>query len=169
MLKKVAVLAGLLIMGFGIMFVMTGNKTFEVENAQVIDWPAAQIWSVLTEVEKWPGWWPGVQEARLTPDWRKGATLDLVLRGMPEKKPARVETVLAEKEMVWERPGTLGSVTRTSLLLEPAPGGTRISLTSFIRGPQAFLAGFTGRDEFARYHEAVLAGLVIRLQQMEGP
>jgi hypothetical protein len=53
------------------------------------------------------------------------------------------------------------------VVLEAATDGTRISLKSFIKGPQAFLAGFTGKEEFARYHEAVLVALKARLQQME--
>lgn len=167
MLKKVAILAGLLAMAIGVLIVTSGDRTFAVKNDLTIDRLAVEIWPVLTDVEKWPAWWPGVQEARLVPDWREGANLDLVLKGRPEKDPATVETVVEEKEMTWERPGILGSVTRTSVVLEAAPGGTRISLMSFIKGPQAFLAGFTGKEEFARYHEAVLVALKARLQQME--
>jgi uncharacterized protein YndB with AHSA1/START domain len=169
MLKKVAVLAGILVVAFGAMMVTGGDRTFEVKNALTIDRPAAELWPVLTDVEKWPAWWPGVQEAHLAQGWRQGAKLDLVLKGTPEKKLATIERVVAEREMVWERPGILGSLTRTSVQLEPAPGGTRISLMSFIEGPQALLAGFTGQEEFAKYHEAVLASLEARLKQMEGP
>jgi uncharacterized protein YndB with AHSA1/START domain len=167
MLKKVAIMAGLLSMAIGVLLVTFSDRTFAVKNDLTIDRPAMEIWPVLTDVEKWPAWWPGVREARLTPGWRKGATLDLVLKGRPEKDPATVETVLPAREMTWERPGILGSVTRTSVVLEAAPDGTRISLKSFIKGPQAFLAGFTGKEEFARYHEAVLVALKARLQQME--
>ena len=168
MLKKIAILAGLLAMAFGVMMVTSGDRAFEVRNDLIIDRPAAQIWTVMTDVGKWREWWPGVQEARLTDTWRRGATLDLVLKGTPEERPARVETVVAERELVWKRPGILGSVTRTSILLEPVPGGTRISLVSFIEGPQAVLAGFTGREAFDRYHEAVLAALEGRLKQGGG-
>jgi uncharacterized protein YndB with AHSA1/START domain len=169
MLKKVAVLAGILVVAFGAVMVTADDRTFEVKNALIIDRPSAELWPVLTDVEKWPEWWPGVQEARLAQGWRRGARLDLVLKGTPEKEPARIERVVPEREIVWERPGILGSLTRTSVLLEPVPGGTRISLMSFIEGPQALLADFTGKEEFARYHEAVLASLKARLQQMEGP
>lgn len=168
MLKKVAVLTGLLVMAFGVMMMTAGDRTFEVQNAVTINRPAVEIWPVLTEVEKWPAWWPGVQEARLSPGWRRGASLHLALKGTPEKKPATVDMVVDEREITWERPGILGSVTRTSVFLEPAPDGTRIKLMSFIEGPQAFLAAFTGREEFARYHEAVLGSLKARLQQSEG-
>lgn len=159
MLKKVAVLAVFLGMAFGIMMLSTSEKTFEVENSLAIGRPASEIWPVLTDVERWQTWWPGMQKARLQPGWKEGAPLELILKGTPEKKAARVETVTAEKELTWVRCGVLKSVTRTSLRLEPVAGGTRVSLKSFIQGPQAFLAGFTGKEEFARYHEAVLAGL----------
>ena len=167
MLKKVAILAGLLTMAIGVLLMTSGDRTFAVKNDLTIDRPAVEIWQVLTDVEKWSLWWPGVKEARLAPHRREGAVLELVLKGRPEKEPATVETVVEEREMIWERPGILGSVTRTSVMLEAEPGGTRISLMSFIKGPQAFLAAFTGREEFARYHEAVLVALKVRLQQME--
>src|SRR5690606_33615787 len=141
------------------------DRTFEVRNTLIIDHPAAEIWPVMTDVGKWREWWPGVQEAKLTDTWRQGATLDLVLKGAPEERPARVEAVVAERELTWKRPGILGSITRTSILLEPVAGGTRIGLLSFIEGPQAVLAGFTGRDAFEKYHEAVFAALEARLNQ----
>lgn len=159
MLKKVAVLAVFLGIAFGAMMLSTSEKTFEVENSLTIGRPAAEIWPVLTDVERWKTWWPGMQKAQLQLGWKEGAPLELILKGTPEKKAARVETVVVGRELAWVRSGILKSVTRTSLRLEPVAGGTRVSLKSFIQGPQAFLAGFTGKEEFAGYHEAVLAGL----------
>lgn len=169
MLKKAAILAGLLAMAAVVLWMASGGRVFEVRNSRTIDRPASEIWSVMSDAGEWREWWPGVQEARLEETWRQGATLHLVLKGTPEERPARVETVVAERELVWKRPGILGSVTRTSILLEPVPGGTRVSLASSIEGPQAVLAGFTGRDAFEKYHEAVLAALGTRLHPRGGP
>lgn len=167
MLKKVAVLALLLAVACGVMMLTTREKTFAVENALTVGRPAVEIWQVLAGVERWPSWWPGVEQARLSPAWQAGAALDLVLKGTPEKAPATVEEVVAGKSMAWVRHGIFESFTRTSLRLEPVSGGTRVVLRSFIQGPQAFLAGFTGEEEFARYHQAVLAGLQAYAEQAE--
>ncbi|PLX83601.1 MAG: hypothetical protein C0617_10700 [Desulfuromonas sp.] len=163
MLKKLAGLLACLGIAFGAMMLFTAERSFEVDNRQVVAHPAASVWAVLADVDRWPAWWPGVEEARLESGWRPGAALALVLKGTPERRPARIEAVVAGRRMSWVRDGVLGSLTRTSLDLEPLGGETRVTLKSTIHGPQAFMAGLTGKEEFAMYHRAVLTRLELRL------
>ncbi len=159
MLKKITVLAVLLVLAFGVMMLTTRSSSFVVVNSLGIGHPSEKIWLVLTNVEDWPRWWPGVQEARLPQGWQKGALFHLILKGTPEKDQARIVAVEPNKELVWARSGVLGSSSRTSLRLVRMSGGTEVFLESSITGPQAFLARITGKDEFGRYHDKVLEAL----------
>jgi hypothetical protein len=167
MLKKMLVLATVLIVAFGVMMLTTRSTTFTVGNSLAIELPGSSIWPALVAVEEWPAWWPGMESAALAPGWEEGAVLSLRLKGRPESSAARVVSVLFEKELVWEREGVLGSVTATTLRLEPVAGAVLVTLESSICGPQAFLARFTGDDEFGKYHQRVLAALDGHLK--EGP
>jgi hypothetical protein len=159
MLKKVAVLAAILLIAFTVMLPATRSSRFAVETAVQISQPAAAVWGVLAAVPQWPAWWPGVAAARLSPGWQEGAALELVLQGNPERSPARITAFEPLQEMAWTRGGVLGSTTRTRVRLQPDAGGTLVRMESSIRGPQAFFARLTGRGEFEKYHQAVLAGL----------
>jgi hypothetical protein len=44
-----------------------------------------------------------------------------------------------------------------------------VTLESSIRGPQAFLARFTGDEEFGKYHHRVLAALDAHLKKAPLP
>jgi uncharacterized protein YndB with AHSA1/START domain len=168
MLKKATILAVFLAAAFAVMMLANREKEFSVGNSCLVDQPAGDLWQVLTAVELWPRWWPGMQKSSLSPSLRKGATLELVLRGNPQTTPARIESVVPERELAWSRGGVLGSLSRTTLSLKPVPGGTQVAIESRIHGPQAFLAGFTGREEFSRYHERVLAGLEAATEKERG-
>lgn len=168
MLKKATILAVLLAAVFAVMMLATREKDFSVKNSRLVGRSAKDLWRVLTAVESWPNWWPGIEKSSLSPSLRQGATLELVLRGNPQTSPARIERVVPERELAWSRVGVLGSLSRTTLSLEPAPGGTRVDIESRIHGPQAFLADFTGRDEFSRYHDRVLAALEAATEKERG-
>lgn len=163
MLKKVVVLLAALGGAFAIMMLTTRGTSFAVGTSLAVDQAPAAVWTALTAVEQWPRWWPGMEEAKVSPGWQPGAALTVVLKGNAEKSPATVEVVTAGRELAWRRPGVLGSTTRTTVKLDPAADGTLVSLESSIVGPQAFLAKFTGREEFVRYNRMVLEGLKSRL------
>jgi len=159
MLKKLAVLLVLLGVAFALMMLTTRHTSFAVVDSLAVARPPEVVWAVLTEIEQWPQWWPGVQEARIAPAWQAGATMEILLKGNPDRSPATLETVAPGRQLAWRRPGVLGSIVRTTLGLEPQAEGTRVVLESAIVGPQAFLARFTGEEEFSRYHRQVLLSL----------
>jgi hypothetical protein len=169
MLKKMLILAAVLLVALAVMMLSTRAATFSVGNTLAIEHPVSPVWQALVAVEEWPAWWPGMESAALAPEWREGAVLNLRLKGTPEKSGARVASVLFEKELVWERDGILGSVTATTLRLDPISGGVLVTLESSIRGPQAFLARFTGDEEFGKYHHRVLAALDAHLKKAPLP
>ena len=164
MLKKLVVLAIALGVCFGVMMLTTGETTFAVENDRLIEGPPDAVWATLADVPGWPFWWPGVKESRLVPDWRQGATLELILEGTPETTPAVVEAYSQGSRIVWARPGILGSMTRTTLKVGLQPEGMLVVLETSLVGPQAFMAGFTGKEKFAEYQALVLEALQRRLQ-----
>jgi hypothetical protein len=158
-LKKTVLLVLLLGAAFGIMMLATRKTTFVVQTSGDMERPVSVVWQTLKAVETWPDWWPGVEKATLSAGLHKGAVLELVLTGNPDRETARVASVREERELAWTRPGVLASDTRTTVRLEASGPGTLVTVVSFIRGPQAFLARFTGRDEFVRYHKAILLQL----------
>jgi len=169
MLNKTMILAAVLLVALAVMMLCSRGTTFSVGNTLAIEHPVSPVWQALVAVEEWPAWWPGMESAALSPEWREGAVLNLTLKGTPEKSGARVVSVLFEREVVWERDGILGSLTATTLRLDPLSGGVLVTLESSIRGPQAFLARFTGEEEFGAYHHRVLAALDAHLKKAPLP
>lgn len=163
MLRKVGLLTVLLAAAFAALILTARDRTFTVENSLLITAPPSTIWRELAMVHDWPQWWPGVEEAHLSPGWEEGAILDLVLTGTPEGKPARVSRMVPERRLVWQRQSILGSTVRTSLGLTPVAAGTRASLESHIHGPQAVLAKITADEDFSMYHDLVLRQLKERV------
>ena len=168
MLRKLVVLAVTLGVAFGVLLLAGRSATFVCSRSLTVAKPPAVVWSVLADVDRWPRWWPGVVTARLGSGWQVGGTLELELKGRPEREPARIETFVPGRHTTWSRQGVLGSIVRTSLRLAPAAGGTMVELESSIHGPQAVFARFTGRTAFDRYHQAVLAALQAHLRQFAG-
>ncbi len=169
MLKKLVVLLLALGIAFGVMMATTRSSTFDVSDSLNIGQTPETIWQALTAVEQWPGWWPGVQEARLEPGLQQGAALHLILKGTPERQPAHVAGVVAPHRFAWSRPGVLGSSTMTEVRIEPTGGGALVSISSRILGPQAFMARFTGKEEFSKYHRLVLERLMAFMEQPAPP
>ena len=164
MIKKLAVMLVLLGVGFVIMMLTTRNSSFSVSHDQTIARPSAEVWNVLTDVDRWSQWWPGVKTASL-PVWQGGAVLELVFKGNPGADPARVERVVDGANIAWSRKGVLGSMTGTEVKVETASGGCRVIIVETIFGPQAFLARFTGEDAFTKYHNLLLNNLKTLVEQ----
>ncbi len=164
MLKKLSILAAALAAAFALLMLAGRGATYTSARSLPLPVPPAEVWSLIEQVESWPRWWPGVRLASVTPGWAPGAQLVLELTGMPDQDPARVEEVNPGVEVRWSRPGFLGSETRTRLRIDPSEGGSLVTLESFIRGPQAFLAMTTRQEDFALYHQGVLESLARHLQ-----
>ena len=124
------------------MYAIRSYYAFAVADSLAVAYPPGAVWTVLTGVEQWPQWWPGVQGAKVDPALQVGATLTLLLAGNADRSPATVEAVTPARHLVWRRPGVLGSTVRTTLRLEPQGGGALVALESAIVGPQALLASY---------------------------
>jgi hypothetical protein len=169
MLKKALILGLVLIASFGVMLLTTRASTFVVQNSQLIVQDPVKVWQVLADVELWPEWWPGVETARLDSFWAEGEQLELVFKGNPADGPAQIDRYQIGLELAFSREGVLGSRASTALRLESQPGAVLVTVVSMVRGPQAFLARFTGREAFAAYHKRLLDSLSERAMDNEFP
>lgn len=167
MLKKAATLILLLSVAFGVMLLSTRSATFIVQDSLALKEDPARVWQVLQDVGAWPRWWPGVETARLGSSWAEGEQLELVFKGNPAAGPARIDQWRVGQEIAFSRDGVLGSRAGTSLQLESQPGVVLVTVESVVRGPQAFLARFTGREAFSAYHQRLLAGLAKQARQYD--
>ena len=168
MLKKIFVLLVILGFSFALMLLTTGESHFEV--ASHASYPVSQeeLWQVLVAVDSWSDWWPGVEESRLVGALSAGSEFHLRLKGMPTKEPAVLIVVRPQNELVWESSGVFGSRAGTRFLLEPDAENSRLTIENFIRGPQAFLARFTGEDAFVKYQQTLLERLALSFQGKRG-
>jgi len=165
MLKKFAVLLALVLVAFAVMMATTGQTVFSVERSTVVEAPMDQTWNLLVAFSRWHEWWPGVEEAKVTPHLHPGAQFELVLQGDANAPPATIETLVEYKHLSWIREGVLGSSTRTALQLVPLQEGTEVTLVNTIRGPQAFFVRITGRkDDFVAYQQQVLNSMQRELE-----
>lgn len=159
MLKKLAILGVLCGIALGVMLLTTRNSHYEVKTQRHLAQPPAEVWSRLAEVERWPRWWPGVERAALAERLSRGALIELRLTGRPEEDPARVIRFEPGSTLFWQRPGVFGSRAGVGFVLQSTQTGAQIQIITFIDGPQAFLARFTGREAFASYQQKVLDAL----------
>jgi hypothetical protein len=164
MIKKILVLLVILGFSFALMLLTTGKCHFEVASHASFPVSQVELWQVLSAVDSWPDWWPGMEEVRLVDDLSVGSEIQLRLKGMPRQEPAFLIAVRLQDELAWESSGVLGSRAGTRLILEPDAGGSRLTIENFIRGPQAFLARFTGEDAFVKYQQILLESLKLSLQ-----
>ena len=165
MIKKTTILFLALVATFGGVMFFGQGRTFSVSHSRVVEKSPEQIWEVLTDVERWPDWWPGMEKATIDPGWQPGASLALDLRGQPKRGAGRLETADPGRAMSWTGKGVLGSQVRTTIRLQSGSAGTQISLENKISGPQAILAKITGDKAFSDYQGLVLQRLTEYLEQ----
>lgn len=164
MLKKALILVAGVLLCFGIMMAAARDSSLAVEESLILEEHPRVIWSVLTDVNAWPEWWPGVTAAEIDPGWSRGAMLALKLKGRSERAPAIVDLYRQENRLSWSSPGVLGSTIRTRIRLEKTSSGVLVSIGNNLRGPQALLARFTGKETFSQYQRQVLRSLQECLQ-----
>lgn len=159
MFKKIVILLTILGLAFGLLLLTTGESHFEVQSHARLPVAQGTLWQRLMEVERWPSWWPGMEEVRLSGDFKTGNRFSLRLKGMPARDEVLITRVSPPREFAWEGPGVLGSRTGTRLSLEQDGAGCRLTVVTFVHGPQAFLARMTGEAAFKEYQLALLARL----------
>lgn len=99
------------------------------EHSIHIDAPPDQVWSVLVDIERWPGWAPHVSRAdRLeNTDFGLRSTARLEIAGAP-KSVWTVTEFEDGKAFAWSSK-TRGVRSDANHLLEPEGGGTRATLS----------------------------------------
>ncbi|MCF6178440.1 MAG: SRPBCC family protein [Geopsychrobacter sp.] len=159
MLKKVALLLILLGLAFGALVLLGQKSSFTVQSTRQYPLTQAQVWRVLTNVERWPDWWPGAERAELSGSFANGSTIRLTLKGLPDASPARLGRVESPHGFLWSRAGVLSSQAGTAFRLEAVNSGVQLRIENFIYGPQAILARITGEEAFRKYQLKLLANL----------
>lgn len=129
-----------------------------------VDAPPAAVWGVLADVERWPEWTDSVTAAELV----TGGPLSLGsrVRLRQPRLPTVVWTVdeLAPGTSFSWRAGGPGIASRGEHRVEPAGGGSRVTLTFSQTGPlSGLLDALTGRL-VARYVRMEADGLKRRAE-----
>jgi uncharacterized protein YndB with AHSA1/START domain len=129
------------------------------------DAPIDRVWSVITDVERYPVWWPGVRKAVVQgPDktLRLGQTAELAVRGsLPYTLHFRTEVVefTAPHRLVVRSTGEL--IGRGEWTLTPAGVGTDVAYlweVALDKPPFSFLARLPGvRRLLESNHDRVMA------------
>lgn len=165
MLKKLLVCLGLLGAGVLLLFLFARQAHFERQQQISVAQSLPQVWQVLSDIDGWSRWWPGVERAKLLGPLAVGSQLELKLKGVPEGEAAELFVMQPQNQLGWQRPGVLDSEVSMRLSLAPTVDGTLVQLTLGIDGPQAKLATVSGADKFDKYLTAILKLLEQRLVQ----
>jgi uncharacterized protein YndB with AHSA1/START domain len=109
-----------------------------ISRSRTLSAPPPAVWSVLSDPDHLPRWWPGVQRVEDVSD--RAWTKVLV---SPKGKTVRADYTLleseAERRALWRHEVEESPFERilaeslTEIELEPAEGGTRIAVTARIR------------------------------------
>jgi len=133
-----------------------------------IEAPAAQVWAVLRDVERWPEWTASIRSVTLLdPELRVGARA----RVDQPRIPTTVWTVtsLSEgREFVWEASGPGMRTTGRHLVEAVGEGRCRVTLSISQSGWLGTLVGRGYRSLTDRYLAMEAAGLRARSESGEG-
>lgn len=127
--------------------------------------PPADVWAVLVDVERMPTWSPSVTSVRLLDPAPLHVGSRARLR-QPRLLPAvwRVTELEPGRSFTWESRAP-GVVTTGRHALEPAAGGTRVTLGVEHAGPLAPLVRLLAGRLTARYVRQEADGLAARVAQ----
>lgn len=137
------------------------------EESIEIDAPVSRVWSVWTDVERWPEWTRSMNRVQLINQrpFAAGSKARIRQPGLP---PAtwRITRVESEKLFVWES-ATLGLKTVATHSIEARAGGGAIAKMRLeTRGPLAFLLqAFSAKAH--QYLGMEARGLKARSEQLE--
>lgn len=114
-----------------------------------VDAPITQVWELSANCERYPEWQTGIVEVRdcTSPIDHVGARYTVVYKSMGRKLEATFQVTRAEKPRLLEEKGTVaGGGHGTSLqTLEPADGGTDVTLTLDYELPGGFVGGMADK------------------------
>ncbi|MEV0252557.1 DUF1731 domain-containing protein [Nocardia sp. NPDC050712] len=118
---------------------MVGTTTY----TQFIALPAAAVWDVVGDPQRWPDWNPGVVSVRLDGPVAAGTTGDYLPRGRANElihgrfaKPFTITAVTPGRALTLTQPEPAGTM-RISWTLTPTDGGTLIAQELACTGPSA--------------------------------
>jgi uncharacterized protein YndB with AHSA1/START domain len=111
-----------------------------MERSIEINAPPERVWSVLSDVERWPEWTPTTKSVvmQTPPPFAVGSRATLELRG--QKKPSvwEVTEVQPGRLFTWHMRAGPGLYVVASHVIEPQAQGCRATLSIVARGPLSF-------------------------------
>jgi uncharacterized protein YndB with AHSA1/START domain len=114
-----------------------------VERTVNIDAPPERVWAVMTDVERWPEWTESMKSVeRLdSGEFGVGSKAKLKIRRSPNANVWTVTELTPNRSFSWETNsgGVKGVATH---VIEPAGGGSKVTLSVDLSGPVATLFGW---------------------------
>jgi uncharacterized membrane protein len=138
-----------------------------------IDAPAAAVWDVFTDVERWPEWTASVTSLRALdgPGIEVGKRFEIKQPRMP-KLVWEVTEVSPGKSWTWVQRSPGGLTSASHEVVELDGGRSRVRQLIDQRGPVGALVGLFMRRMTRRYLDLEAAGLKARSEQLhhlDGP
>lgn len=129
------------------------------ETTVVIDAPPGTVWAVMSDVERWPEWTESITSVRRTSAGAMGVGSTAQVK---QPKLATANFVVTQ----WEPGRGFDWVTRNPLVtavgghwIEPAPSGSRVTLSVEFSGPLAGLVAWLYGGLTERYIQMEAEGL----------
>jgi len=114
---------------------------------RVINAPRGVVWSVLTDLEGWPGWNPDVTRMEVDGPLEPGTVFRWT--GGGSKIVSRLEEVVPERRIAWTG-RTMGIRAVHVWTLEPEGEGVRVSTRESFEGPVASVLRWALRGMLAK-------------------
>jgi hypothetical protein len=114
------------------------NPSAPVQTSQrvVIDAGPAQVWAVLTDINRWAAWQPDIKRPRLNGPLQPGTTFDWKSGGAGIH--STLHTVALHQELGWTGK-SLGVFAIHNWTLKAVPGGTEVAVAESMQGLLASL------------------------------
>jgi len=124
--------------------------------------PPRRVWAVMSDVERWHEWTPSVTSIRRIGGRPFGPGCRVVIR-QPKFPPAlwKMTEIDSGRSFSWVSPGP-GFTAVARHVVEPAPAGSRATLSFELRGPLGGLFGRMTKGITERYLAFEAAGLKAR-------
>ena len=108
-----------------------------------IEAPPAVVWAILEDVEKWPTWTPSILSVvrQESGAFGVGSTAKVKAKSFPEGL-LRVTEFSPERSFAWQGSSGPGFGVLLGHTIEPASGGSRVTLSITPAGPAAIFMGW---------------------------